>query len=197
MSELMNLVSSYSLTDIVIIVLLIYAGGKWIISQIGELKKKIHNSKIEYHNSIKDKETKDENLEKRLQDIESHLKTDYERIQKSESHLYQIESSMKEVKKMTIDMRIQSLRKQILDFTNRAVDTTNANISREEYAEIGRIYDEYETLLKECGRENGLIDYSYRCILHSLETRENNKLFLEDFYISPSESIKRIHENMN
>ena len=35
-------------------------------------------------------------------------------------------------------MEIQSLRKQILNFTQKATDMTNANISREEYSEIGR-----------------------------------------------------------
>lgn len=195
MNELIKLISSYSLTDVVIMIALVYAAGKWIISQISEYKQKIQASRQQYHNELSDKEKKDEELEKRLQDIETRLKTDYDRIQKSESHLYQIESSMKDLRTITIDIRIQSLRKQILDFTNRAVDTTNSNISREEYAEISRVYDEYEKLLKECGRENGLIDYSYRCILHSLETREKNKLFLEDFYISPSESIKRMREN--
>lgn len=197
MNELIKLVSSYSLTNVIIIGVLAYVGIKWIVGQVKEQRQKLQASKQEYHNKIKNKELKDEELEKRLQDIEAHLKTDYEKIQKAESHLYQIESTMKDISTMTINIRIQSLRKSILDFTNRAIDTTNANISREEYAEIGRMYEEYEKLLKECGRENGLIDYSYRCILHSLETREKNKLFLEDFYISPAESIKRMKENRN
>lgn len=195
MNDLIKLISSYSLTDVCIIVFLLYAGGKWLIEQTKEIKEKIQSSKRAYHETEIEKEKKDDKLEKRLQDIEEHLKTDYERIQKSESHLYQIESNMKDVRNMIVNTRIQSLRKQILDFTDRAVNITNANISREAYAEIDRVYEEYEKLLAECGRENGLVDYSYRCILHSLEQREKEKLFLEDFYISPADSLKRIKEN--
>ncbi|MDO4189346.1 MAG: hypothetical protein Q4D29_10200 [Lachnospiraceae bacterium] len=195
MSEIMQLFSQYSLIEIIAFVLLFYIGAKWLLGQVSELKAKFDTYRKEYHKEQQQIESKDADIERRLEELEKNMKKDYERIQKSESHLYQIESNMKDLKEIILNTRIQSLRKQILDFTDKAVDITNANISRESYAEIARVYEEYVDLLKQCGKENGLIDYSYRCILHSLETRESNKLFLEDFYISPATSIQRIKEN--
>lgn len=192
MKELMQAVENYSITDLIVMAVLLYAAVRWLLSQIHEIRTKFDEKKKEYHKIESEKENKDANLEKRLTDIETHLKTDYERIQKSESHLYQIENYMKTLNEELTEMRIQSLRKQILDFTDKAVNVTNANISRESYDEIDRIYKTYEELLQQAGKTNGLVDYSYRCILHSLETREKNKLFLEDFYIAPAATIERL-----
>lgn len=195
MNDLLQLISSYSLVQIVVILILCYSAGSWVIQQFVNWKDKISKSKKDYHEEQAEIENKDKELERRFNSIEEHIEEDYERIKQSESHLYQIENSLKELRSITLDMRIQSLRKQILDFTHTAVNLTNSNISREAYDEIDRVYKEYESLLHECGKENGLVDYSYKCILHSYASREKGKLFLEDFYISPVDSLNRMSEN--
>ena len=138
------------------------------------------------------KELKAEEINERFEKIETYLNTDYEKIINTENHLYQIEESLKNVQDTLSDMEIQSLRKQILNFTQKATDMTNANVSREEYSEIGRAYKKYEKALEKAGKENGYIDFSYKCILHSFEARNKNGLFLEDFYISPAEALDKI-----
>ena len=192
MGELITLISSYSLVQVLVIIILSFVAVKWIIQQVIEIKDKIKKNKEEYHQEENEKELKTEEIEKRFENIENHLKTDYKRIGETESHLCQIEESLKNVQNTLSDMEIQSLRKQILNFAQKATDITNANVSREEYSEIERAYKKYEKALEEAGKENGYIDFSYRCILHSFETRNKNGLFLEDFYISPAEAIDKI-----
>jgi hypothetical protein len=82
-------------------------------------------------------------------------------------------------------MRIQALRSQILDFTDKAVNL-DIPVSIEAYSEIDRIYKEYKNLIVKSGKENGYVDYSYKCILRSLKDRETNKKFLENYYIKES-----------
>lgn len=192
MGELITLISSYSLVQILVIIVLSFAAIKWIVQQIVEIKGKIKKSKEEYHQEENEKELKAEEINERFKKIENYLNTDYERIIDTENHLYQIEEGLKSVQETLSDMEIQSLRKQILNFTQKATDITNANISREEYSEIERAYKKYEKALEKAGKENGYIDFSYRCILHSFETRNKNGLFLEDFYISPAEALDKI-----
>ena len=192
MGELITLISSYSLVQILVIIVLSFAAIKWIVQQIIEIKDKIKKGKEEYHQEENEKELKAEEINERFEKIETYLNTDYEKIINTENHLYQIEESLKNVQDTLSDMEIQSLRKQILNFTQKATDMTNANVSREEYSEIGRAYEKYEKALEKAGKENGYIDFSYKCILHSFETRNKNGLFLEDFYISPAEAIDKI-----
>ena len=192
MGELITLISSYSLVQVLVIIVLSFAAIKWIAQQTIEIKDRIKKSKEEYHQEENEKELKAEEINKRFEKIETYLNTDYEKIINTENHLYQIEESLKSVQDTLSDMEIQSLRKQILNFTQKATDITNANVSREEYDEIGRVYKKYEEALEKAGKENGYIDFSYKCILHSFETRNKNGLFLEDFYISPAEAIDKI-----
>ena len=192
MGELITLISSYSLVQILVIIVLSFAAIKWIAQQIIEITDKIKKSKEEYHQEENEKELKAEEINERFEKIETYLNTDYEKIINTENHLYQIEESLKSVQDTLSDMEIQSLRKQILNFTQKATDITNANVSREEYSEIGRAYKKYEKALEKAGKEKGYIDFSYICILHSFETRNKNGLFLEDFYISPEEAIDKI-----
>lgn len=196
MEDLITLISKYSIVEIIVVILLLYSGIKWLWQQIIEWKNKFNIKKEEYHRIESEKEQNKENIETRFKTIEAKLVNDYERIQKYESHLYQIETTIKELNEIIINIRIQSLRKQILDFTSRAVDLNNCNISRESYAEIDRVYKEYEELLEKSDKENGYVEYSYSCIQHSLYKREQNKLFLEDFYIRQSDSMnKAVKEN--
>ena len=192
MGELITLISSYSLVQILVIIVLSFAAIKWIAQQTIEIKDRIKKSKEEYHQEENEKELKAEEINERFEKIETYLNTDYEKIINTENHLYQIEESLKSVQDTLSDMEIQSLRKQILNFTQKATDITNANVSREEYDEIGRVYKKYEEALEKAGKENGYIDFSYKCILHSFETRNKNGLFLEDFYISPEEALDKI-----
>lgn len=192
MGELITLISSYSLVQILVIIVLSFAAIKWIAQQTIEIKDRIKKSKEEYHQEENEKELKAEEINKRFEKIETYLNTDYEKIINTENHLCQIEESLKSVQDTLSDMEIQSLRKQILNFTQKATDITNANVSREEYDEIGRVYKKYEEALEKAGKENGYIDFSYKCILHSFEARNKNGLFLEDFYISPEEALDKI-----
>lgn len=192
MGELITLISSYSLVQILVIIVLSFAAIKWIAQQTIEIKDRIKKSKEEYHQEENEKELKAEEINKRFEKIETYLNTDYEKIINTENHLYQIEESLKSVQDTLSDMEIQSLRKQILNFTQKATDITNANVSREEYDEIGRVYQKYEEALEKAGKENGYIDFSYKCILHSFEARNKNGLFLEDFYISSAEALDKI-----
>ena len=192
MGELITLISSYSLVQILVIIVLSFAAIKWIVQQIIEIKDKIKKGKEEYHQEENEKELKAEEINERFEKIEAYLNTDYEKIINTENHLYQIEESLKSVQDTLSDMEIQSLRKQILNFTQKATDMTNASVSREEYSEIGRAYKKYEKALEKAGKENGYIDFSYKCILDSFEARNKNGLFLEDFYISPTEALDKI-----
>lgn len=81
--------------------------------------------------------------------------------------------------RMTEGMFIQSSRDRILDFAAK-VSNENALVSREEFNRILKIYDEYETFLKEHKRTNGEIDIAYRIINEAYSARLKTSSFIED-----------------
>lgn len=192
MDNLLELLKNYSLIEVAVIVLLLYGSAKWIYGQVSEFKKKSDAAKQKYHEEETAKSKCHEDVFNKIKEVEektieneTKLAKDYERIQKAESHLYQIENNIKEINSLVTTMRIQSLRSQILDFTDKAVNL-DIPVSIEAYSEIDRIYKEYKNLIVKSGKENGYVDYSYKCILQSLKDREANKKFLENYYVKES-----------
>ena len=81
--------------------------------------------------------------------------------------------------RMTEEMFIQSSRDRILDFATKVSDE-NVLVSREEFNRIMKVYNEYETFLKDHQKTNGEIDIAYRIINEAYAARLKNSSFIED-----------------
>jgi biopolymer transport protein ExbB/TolQ len=87
--------------------------------------------------------------------------------------------ALKDNTKMTEDMFIESSRDRIIDFAEKASDY-NILLSREQFRRVDRVYQEYESFLKERGRQNGEVDVAYTAIKDGYKHRLQKHLFLED-----------------
>ena len=83
------------------------------------------------------------------------------------------------IKDIVLDISIENKRNKIIDFANRAIDM-NRSVSREEFNQVFKIYDEYEKIIEENGRTNGEVDISYRMINDAYKERTRTHSFVED-----------------
>lgn len=120
------------------------------------------------------------NVEKLLNDVDKHYCKD--NISMRNQWMDKVNQSMGEfekIKDIVLDIQIESKRNKIIDFANRAIDM-NRSVSREEFNQVFKIYDEYEKIIEENGRTNGEVDISYRMINDAYKERTRTHSFVED-----------------
>lgn len=195
MNELISVIKSYSLADVVIIGFGIYAAWYFIRGRIKEARKEKKEELKNYHVEQSQIEHHDESIEERLNKHEEWIGNDKEQIRGLGSHLEEIEAKndlqsavLSELSNSVRDLRIQSIREQILAFYNIAVNLQK-HPSKESYEECIRQYEIYERLMKEKNETNGFLDYTYGKIMESMEQREKFNLFAENFFV-PGKPMK-------
>lgn len=94
-------------------------------------------------------------------------------------NLTDVTEALRDNTKMTEEMFVQSSRDRIIDFATKAGNDDSV-VSREEFNRIFKVYDKYETFLKERGLSNGEVDIAYRIINSSYENHLKNHTFVED-----------------
>lgn len=120
------------------------------------------------------------NVERLLNDVDQHYSKD--NIAMRDGWMREVNDSMKEfkdIKGIVIDIAIDNKRNKIIDFANRASDIS-IPVTREEFNQVFKIYDEYEKIIEENGRTNGEVDISYRMINEAYEERTRTHSFVED-----------------
>lgn len=159
--------------------------------KVRKLIKRRKQERIETQNAIKD-------VREALAEVNSHYSTDNitkrngwmqwvnDRVKAYDQSIIEIKKDMAAVTdalnantQMTEGIFIQSCRDRILDFAAR-VSNTDAIVSREEFNRILKVYNEYETFLREHNRTNGEIDIAYRIINEAYAARLKNSSFIED-----------------
>ena len=80
---------------------------------------------------------------------------------------------------LTLDLYINVNRHRIIDFASKVVNE-NVAVSREEFARIFKVYDEYEAILEKYGKTNGEVEMSIRIIRDAYEAHMKNHTFVED-----------------
>ena len=80
---------------------------------------------------------------------------------------------------LTLDLYITVKRNRIIDFASR-VANPNAYVSKEEFKQIFKIYDEYERTIQQHNLTNGEVDISMRIIRDAYQTHLTNHTFIED-----------------
>lgn len=119
-------------------------------------------------------------VQKSLDDVNKHYRSD--NITMRNQWMDKVNKSMDEfvnIKDIVLDISIENKRNKIIDFANRAIDM-NRSVSREEFNQVLKIYDEYEKIIEENGRTNGEVDISYRMIKEAYEERTKTHAFVED-----------------
>ena len=79
----------------------------------------------------------------------------------------------------TLSLLIDSKRNTIIDFAAYVINESNP-VTREQYARIFKIYEEYEKTIKDNGMTNGEVDIAIRIIVESYENHLRNGTFVED-----------------
>ena len=119
-------------------------------------------------------------VKKSLEDVNKHYCKD--NITMRNQWVDKVNQSMDEfthIKDIVLDISIENKRNKIIDFANRAIDM-NRSVSREEFNQVFKIYDEYEKIIEENGRTNGEVDISYRMINDAYKERTRTHSFVED-----------------
>lgn len=78
-----------------------------------------------------------------------------------------------------MSLMIEDKRSEIIDFASYVIDTENP-VTREQFNRIFRMYDDYETILKENHLSNGEARIAMRIIHESYETHMREHTFVED-----------------
>ena len=173
-----------------IIVIIVFFAISNLIGEILEFKGKVVPEFIKFRKYFARKKQEREtlakmpnmmsNVERLLNDVDQHYSKD--NIALRDGWMREVNESMKEfkdIKGIVIDIAIDSKRNKIIDFANRASDI-NIPVTREEFNQVFKIYDEYEKIIEENGRTNGEVEISYRMINEAYEERTKTHSFVED-----------------
>lgn len=172
------------------IVIIVFFAISNLIGEILELKGKVVPEFIKFRKYFARKKQEREtlakmpnmmsNVERLLNDVDQHYSKD--NIAMRDGWMREVNDSMKEfkdIKGIVIDIAIDNKRNKIIDFANRASDI-NIPVTREEFNQVFKIYDEYEKIIEENGRTNGEVEISYRMINEAYEERTKTHSFVED-----------------
>lgn len=91
----------------------------------------------------------------------------------------ELQKEMKLNTLITRDIQIELKRNAIINFARVAIKTDEP-ITREQFNRIYKIYDEYETIIRENNLTNGEVDVAKRLIDEAYEEHMRNGTFLED-----------------
>lgn len=101
------------------------------------------------------------------------------RLEAHDERMDSVDKKLDKIEQVTVDTLIDNKRNKIIEFANRASDT-NIPVTREEFARVFKIYEEYENIIEENGRTNGEVEISYRMINEAYEERTKTHSFVED-----------------
>lgn len=93
-------------------------------------------------------------------------------------NLADVTQALKDNTKLTEEMFIQSSRDRIIAFSTKVADE-NALVSMEEFNRIFKVYDDYETYLREHNLTNGEVEIAHRIIEEAYELRLKTRSFTE------------------
>lgn len=97
----------------------------------------------------------------------------------SVKELAQFKDTLEVTKELTLDLYINVNRNRIIDFASKVINE-GAQVSREEFNRVFKIYGEYEAILDKYGKTNGEVDVSIRIIREAYENHMRNHTFIED-----------------
>lgn len=100
-------------------------------------------------------DTDKETIEERIGMLEKHDNWQYKEITK-------IVQGIEDIKRSQLDTNIDSMRWEILDFASALMGGRKYN--RESFDHIYRIYEKYETILKDNKMTNGFVDDSMKIV---------------------------------
>lgn len=95
------------------------------------------------------------------------------------NELTSMKDSLLSNNELTLDLYINVNRNRIIDFASKVANEKVA-VSREEFARIFKVYDEYEAILEKYGKTNGEVEISIRIIRDAYEVHMKNHTFVED-----------------
>lgn len=90
-----------------------------------------------------------------------------------------LDEKIDETNKDIISIMVDNKRNAIIDFASR-VSNSNAQVTKEHFHRIFKLYKEYEDIIEKNGLTNGEVDIAYRIIVESYEERLSNHTFIED-----------------
>lgn len=96
-----------------------------------------------------------------------------------DTSINKLEAVISDIKNDVLEMRIENMRDTIINFAAKVVDE-NYPVTREQFEQVFKRYDDYETLIEKCGRKNGQANTAYKIMRKSYETHLKNHSFIED-----------------
>ena len=93
--------------------------------------------------------------------------------------LAELDKKMDKNNSITLSLLIDNKRNAIINFASKVTDEKFL-VTREQFKRIFKIYEEYESIIKENGLTNGEVDIAIRIIQESYETHTKNHSFIED-----------------
>lgn len=177
MDSTMELLEHANPTTIFIIIVLTLLAIKEIWGLISWFVGKVRD----WHKKESKREDKEESTEDRLKRLEDHDLKQYERLNNIEETLNKMTDVLESQQEIIADIKIDGMRKTILDFASCCGDKKR-RATREQFANILKLYDSYEAFLKKAGRTNGEAELSIRIIQQEYEKNLLNHNFVEDNY---------------
>lgn len=93
--------------------------------------------------------------------------------------LTELKDALKSNNELTLGLYINTNRNRIIDFASKIANEDVA-VSKEEFARIFKVYDEYEEILEKHNKTNGEVDIAMRIIKDSYACHLKHHTFLED-----------------
>lgn len=93
--------------------------------------------------------------------------------------LTELKDALKANNELTLGLYINTNRNRIIDFASKIANEDVA-VSKEEFARIFKVYDEYEEILEKHNKTNGEVDIAMRIIKDSYAGHLKHHTFLED-----------------
>lgn len=124
----------------------------------------------------------EDNITKRnkwMQGVDNRAVTCGNQMAEMKDALLQVTQALNTNTKMTEEMFVQNSRDRIIDFATKVGDEQMV-VSREEFNRIFKVYDKYETFLKEHKMTNGEVDVAYKIINDAYAYRLTHHLFIEN-----------------
>lgn len=101
------------------------------------------------------------------------------KLQQNDNYIKELDKKIDKSNEDTLSLLIDSKRNTIIEFASKVIDEEYP-VTKEQFARIFKIHQEYENIIKDNKLKNGEVDISIHIIKESYEEHMKNHSFVED-----------------
>ena len=114
-----------------------------------------------------------------MKEVNEHISESERRRKEQDALMRELNYKLDKNNADTLSLLIDNKRDTIINFASKVIDESYP-VTKEQFNRILKIYEEYETIIKDNKLTNGEVDIAIRIIREAYENHLKNHTFIED-----------------